>query len=188
MLSSIFGYPKSTEHPHKLPDLIVKEHPEIFFRERPPIINPADDRVKDFLNFFHPAGDVRSVGERVFYSPPTRCQQLIFWTFRTPQKFPRALRKYPWRRAHYTSMLYAVNSLLKRIFSGEFGGRKTAPPAPSNQGGAGKSTLADLQDRDRPALQQQPQVLHPLAVEADRALFDHVPGFRSALHQPGVLQ
>jgi len=35
---SIFGHPKSTEHPHKLPDRIVKELPDIFVRERPPIL------------------------------------------------------------------------------------------------------------------------------------------------------
>jgi hypothetical protein len=35
---SIFGHPKSTEHPHKLPDRIVKELPGIFVRERPPIL------------------------------------------------------------------------------------------------------------------------------------------------------
>ena len=54
MLSSIFGYPKSTEHPHKLPDLIVKELPEIFVRERPPILHGRLLASRTFWSFFKP--------------------------------------------------------------------------------------------------------------------------------------
>jgi hypothetical protein len=49
---SIFGHPKSTEHPHKLPDRIVKELPENFIRERPPILQCRALVSRTFLTFF----------------------------------------------------------------------------------------------------------------------------------------
>ena len=52
MLLSIFGYPKSTEHPHKLPNLIVKELLEIFVRERPPILHDQLLESRTYLSFF----------------------------------------------------------------------------------------------------------------------------------------
>jgi hypothetical protein len=55
---SIFGYPKSTEHPHKLPNLIVKELPETFFRERPLILNDPQLVSRSFSTFFTLAGAV----------------------------------------------------------------------------------------------------------------------------------
>jgi hypothetical protein len=61
--ASIFGYPKSTEHPHKLPNLIVKEHLRIFFRERPPILHARLLVSRSFSTFFKlpgPAGPFES--------------------------------------------------------------------------------------------------------------------------------
>jgi hypothetical protein len=52
MLSSIFGYPRSTEHPHKLPDLIVKEHPKYFHLGKTAYFKRPVACVKNFLNFF----------------------------------------------------------------------------------------------------------------------------------------
>jgi hypothetical protein len=53
---SIFGHPKSTEHPHKLPNLIVKELLEIFFRERPPILQDPLLVSRTFSTFFKLTG------------------------------------------------------------------------------------------------------------------------------------
>ncbi|MEW8251626.1 MAG: hypothetical protein AB2740_15385, partial [Candidatus Thiodiazotropha sp.] len=44
------------EHPHKLPNLIVKEHPGIFFRERPPILKDPVLVSRNFSTFPKPPG------------------------------------------------------------------------------------------------------------------------------------
>ena len=69
MLSSIFGYPKSTEHPHKLPDLIVKELPKNFHLGKTAYFTVPVACVKNFLELFQAGGVTRPVRERVFYSP-----------------------------------------------------------------------------------------------------------------------
>jgi hypothetical protein len=55
MLSSIFGYPKSTEHPHKLPNLIFKERPKYFHLGKTAYFTDPVACVKNFLNFFQAA-------------------------------------------------------------------------------------------------------------------------------------
>ncbi|MCU7947202.1 MAG: hypothetical protein KZQ72_11260, partial [Candidatus Thiodiazotropha sp. (ex Cardiolucina cf. quadrata)] len=46
------GYPKSTEHPHKLPNLIVKELPGYFLPRKTAYFIELSACVKIFLNFF----------------------------------------------------------------------------------------------------------------------------------------
>jgi len=52
MLLSIFGHPKSTEHPHKLPDRIFKELPENFHLGKTAYFKGPGACVKNFLNLF----------------------------------------------------------------------------------------------------------------------------------------
>jgi hypothetical protein len=117
MLLSIFGYPKSTEHPHKLPDRIVKELPDIFVRERPPILRCRPLVSRTFLTFFKLAVDGRPVRERVFYCPINRCQQLFFRLSVPSKSFPVYRKSLRGRAAHYTAITSDVNSLCESFFT-----------------------------------------------------------------------
>lgn len=85
-----FGYPKSTEHPHKLPNLIVKELPGYFLPRKTAYFTEPSACVKIFLNFFQAGEPAQSVRERVFYSPFSHCQQLFRTVFSVSQSFRKS--------------------------------------------------------------------------------------------------
>ena len=94
---SIFGHPKSTEHPHKLPDRIVKELPKIFVWERPPILKDRLLVSRIFLTFFKlavKAGPVESAYSTVRLIVVNNYFSDCFFAL----FLPRQTRKPPWKR------------------------------------------------------------------------------------------
>ncbi len=200
ILSSIFGLRQnSTEHPHKLPDQIVKERAAFSTAKtvnsnRPPIrrqslastfsrlprprLAPSPQQGARIIRATN-QGQPLSSGQPL---DPHPAQYL------TPPPRPLPASSSNEGAAHYTHYYYSVNGFLSAAGKNDDAAVETLLIMGLDQIHPGKSPLAHLVDRTAAGRADQATILQSLSVDTHRALLDHAQGLGRAGHQARLFQ